>query len=358
LLLFVIIDSVNIALDYSTSSYSKKETTESLCIECEKPDIYYIIFDSYTSSGLLKTEFGYDNSSIDNYLKETGFRIITDSRCNYNLTPFSISSIFNMKYLDNADTSNILRLKDYLPAVDRVYYTRLFPTLTKQGYRIYNHSTFNFEGHRSTVPPFDLWKIKNIYQQFNIIKKTHNETGWHFPSWLNIHIGKKENYINNRDRHDSIALKHLYQTIADTASPQPKFVYTHFFLPHSPYSYDSLGNKIRLAYNLSPEEDKQAYVQQLVYVNRIMKEIVEAIKTQSKKNTVIIIQGDHGYRFFDLAKKADEFPNFNAIYFPDRNYDLLYDSMSGVNTFRVVFNTFFKQNDPMLPTQTYFLRYK
>ena len=212
-----------------------------------------------------------------------------------------------MEYLNHADTSHVLRLKDYLPAVDRVYYTGLFPFMEKQGYKVYNHSLFDFKKHKSSVSSFDIWKINKIYQQFNIIKKTYNEIGWQLPSWLKMFSGDRNNYIVNRDKHDSIALQHLMKTISDKSIGEPKFVYTHFFLPHSPYSYDSSGKKIESRHAMIPEEDKQAYVQQLVHVNNIMKRIVDSIKTRSGNKAVIIIQGDHGYRFLTRPKTNSNF---------------------------------------------------
>jgi hypothetical protein len=357
-LLLIVIDGISLI---AKPAYSTDKTSVSFennpCQDCKKPDIYYIIFDSYSSSALLKTEFNFDNSQIENYLREKGFNIISGSKSNYNLTPFSISSIFNMNYLPHVDTSHILHLKDYLPAVDKVYLSGLLPYLEQKDYKINNHSLFDFKGHKSSVIPFDIWKVNKIYQQFNIIKKTHNEIGWQLPSWVNLVLGDKNNYVANRDKHDSIALQHLMASIANK-EPGPQFTYTHFFLPHSPYSFDSSGKKIEPRYQMTSEEDKQAYVQQIIYANKIMARIVDSITAQSNNNAIIIIQGDHGYRFFDPGKKQLEFPNFNAILLPGNDYRLFSDTMTSVNTFRTVFNTIFNSNYPILPAETYFLKYK
>jgi membrane-anchored protein YejM (alkaline phosphatase superfamily) len=109
---------------------------------------------------------------------------------------------------------------------------------------------------------------------------------------------------------------------------------------------------------MTSEEDKQAYVQQIIYANKIMARIVDSITAQSNNNAIIIIQGDHGYRFFDPGKKQLEFPNFNAILLPGNDYRLFSDTMTSVNTFRTVFNTIFNSNYPILPAETYFLKYK
>ena len=42
------------------------------------------------------------------------------------------------------------------------------------------------------------------------------------------------------------------------------------------------------------------------------------------------------------------FSNLNAFYFPNKDYSRLYDSISPVNTFRVVLNTYFNAQLPLL----------
>ena len=72
---------------------------------------------------------------------------------------------------------------------------------------------------------------------------------------------------------------------------------------------------------------------------------------------VIIFQGDHGYRFYDNNKKEDEFPNFCAVYFSNKDYRQLPDTISNVNLFKVVVNTWFNQNSPFESNKHYFLHY-
>jgi hypothetical protein len=43
----------------------------------------------------------------------------------------------------------------------------------------------------------------------------------------------------------------------------------------------------------------------------------------------------------------------NAIYMPRKNYDILYDSITPVNTFRVIFNSYFSQNYELLDDRNY-----
>lgn len=45
----------------------------------------------------------------------------------------------------------------------------------------------------------------------------------------------------------------------------------------------------------------------------------------------------------------------NAYYFPGQQVDLLYPSVTPVNSFRIVFNTFFGDNYDLLEERSYFL---
>jgi len=69
-----------------------------------------------------------------------------------------------------------------------------------------------------------------------------------------------------------------------------------------------------------------------------------------------IIQGDHGYRFYDDRRKNDEFPNFFAVYFSNKDYRHVPDTLSNVNVFKAVLNTYFRQQIPFESNKHFFLR--
>ena len=73
--------------------------------------------------------------------------------------------------------------------------------------------------------------------------------------------------------------------------------------------------------------------------------IKNIINNTSKNNNeaIIIIQSDHGPRPNSAGNKNDEnaFKVMNAIYFPDMNYGMLYDSISPVDTIRLMLNYYF-----------------
>jgi hypothetical protein len=328
------------------------------CRNCEKPDIYYILFDGYNSSTSLKARFNFDNKDLDSFLLEKKFRIIPYSRSNYNFTPFSISSCFNLDYLSKIDTVKAYSLVDYLPAVYSVYQNELFMILQKEGYQLHNQSIFDIKGFPSEVPAFDIWDMKDIYKTYNLAQVLYDNISWRFPFLANKN--ELSEYARKRDGQFEKMKTIFLNTASKKTAEQPRFTYVHFSLPHGPYTYDSSGKKIAPAYYQTLAEKFKAYANQVQFCNGLIQKIIDLLMANKNPSRplVIILQGDHGYRFNDVTKKELEFENLNAFYFSNGDYSRLYDSISNVNTFRVVFNTFFKQEYPLLKDRSFFLNYK
>ena len=64
------------------------------------PDVYYIVLDAYTSSSSLKKFLNYDNQEFVSYLTNKGFNVNHKSYSNYDGSLYSITSTFNMRYLN------------------------------------------------------------------------------------------------------------------------------------------------------------------------------------------------------------------------------------------------------------------
>jgi len=328
------------------------------CDSCKKPDIYYFLFDGYASSSILKSEFGYNNP-LDLALSYKGFYVIPHARSNYNLTPFSMGSVFNMEYLPGLKSNQEFFIKDYLPGVATVYQSEIFPILEKEGYKIINHSIFNFNKHPSSIRPYDLWEVSQIYARHNIVWKTDQDIGWLIRRKLGLggRIFRLQAYVDAKDQHLQRTLENTMATIK-SIDAQPRFVYSHFVLPHGPYSFDSLGNRYSpKAFPMSWGEYRNGYLGQVKYANTLIMELVDSILKNKKRPTVIVIQGDHGFRFNQPEKQHLQFSSYNAFYFSNEKYQQLHDSVTNVNTFRFVFNAFLNKDLPILRDTTIFLHY-
>jgi hypothetical protein len=129
--------------------------------------------------------------------------------------------------------------------------------------------------------------------------------------------------------------------------PSPKFVFIHIVAPHSPPFVFAADGTFKVSSSVDP-----ALGDDLQFVNKRTLEAVQAIINQSKIPPVIIIQGDHG---LDTEVRN---ANLIAYYFPNGGTKVLYSTITPVNSFRLVLDTYFGQNLPLLPDVSYFSTYE
>jgi hypothetical protein len=151
---------------------------------------------------------------------------------------------------------------------------------------------------------------------------------------------------------------------------KPVFVWAHIMLPHPPWIFGPNGEEITpgkpLLLTDNPDfrdsgwEPKIQYIQQVQFANKKTIEIVENI-IEHDKNSIIIIQGDHGTAWgggvtSDPSKEfvLQRLSNFDAIYFPDEEKRIqLNDDRTLVNTFRIIFNSYFGSEYEILDDRMY-----
>jgi hypothetical protein len=100
-----------------------------------------------------------------------------------------------------------------------------------------------------------------------------------------------------------------------------------------------------------------------MYVNKRTKELIDTILSQSATPPVIVLQADHGYTascagssfLFSPQTLYRKLTIFNAYYLPDRCTDILYHSVTPVNTIRILFNHYFNADYELLPDENYLL---
>jgi hypothetical protein len=326
-----------------------------------KPDIYFIVFDGYTSSKCLKDEFNYDNNGIDSTLKANNFFLSASSRSNYNLTAFSLTSTWNLNYLKSGIEKNIVTSGNLLRAITTFKKNKLVNLLTQEGYSIRNYGCLDIENFPAkTSAYFNGLDYRQIDNQ-TLASRIWKDIGWNFTT-KNIFTGAfrvPESYKLNKSYHLYRNTYNLNGLISElnTHSDTPKFIYAHFMLPHEPFYLDSNGKMTSdTDIILQKFNFKEGYLAQLKYSNILLKKIIPIISKESGSEKVVIIEGDHGYREYDESvSKEKQFMNLNAYYFSDGDYSKLYDGISPVNSFRVILNKYFSQSFPLLKDSSVFL---
>jgi hypothetical protein len=147
------------------------------------------------------------------------------------------------------------------------------------------------------------------------------------------------------------------------AMPGPKFVFAHFLVPHAPYVFDREG---RMPTNgeLAERSERESFVQQVEFINARLREILEGILQKSDAAPVVVLQSDEGPHMAELLEMGgEERMNeeiirmktyiLNALYLPGVSKDEIDDSMTPVNTFRLVFNKYFGADYPLLENTSY-----
>jgi hypothetical protein len=109
-------------------------------------------------------------------------------------------------------------------------------------------------------------------------------------------------------------------------------------LPHHPYVYGRDGRR-----RGSPgEEDALAYLDQLVYTDERVLQVVDAIRARSAVPPLIILQGDHGFRYLPEPHRAEEATCIlNALLLPGEGAPAPPPRLTPVNSFRYLLRHYF-----------------
>ncbi|MFN2216574.1 MAG: hypothetical protein ACK2TS_06475, partial [Anaerolineales bacterium] len=138
----------------------------------------------------------------------------------------------------------------------------------------------------------------------------------------------------------------------------PRFVFAHLVIPHIPFVFGPNGESLLVGPLTTErpytwEEYKQGYGNQVQFISKRMIEVVHSIIDNSNVPPIIVIQGDHGPGY---SSNSDRMAILNAYYLP-KGTSLLYEGISPVNSFRVIFDEYFYGNLELLDDVSYFSRY-
>lgn len=292
-------------------------------------DIYLLVADSRTSSAALNRYWNYDDSSFTSALKQLGFRCDPNATSRYSSTPQCISTLLNMEAPLFPPRLQPQRELSYLARSIRD--SRVGDFLTRQGYEIVNLSLFDLQDQ----PRYYAHLDEGASYSF-IFTATLPGTLWR------DHLNRGHLKQLNED-----LISELTQLPA-RASGRPRFVYAHLMMPHYPYLYDRHGNLKPPVHSPNEIEDPAAFLEQLIYTDQLILQTVKTILAKSRIPPVIIIRGDHGFRFLKPPDRANEAHQlFSAAYFPEGGPAGLPANPSHSMVFRDVLNRYFGTSIPL-----------
>jgi hypothetical protein len=320
------------------------------------PDIYYIVLDGYARADVLKEIYGYDNGEFIDYLGHKGFYVATRSRSNYGQTLTSLTSTLNGVYLHDfarqvgIDSSNRWVLKRV--GLDNNGVVRF---LKEMGYVFVAFSSgYNF----TELPNADIYISSR----------------WSLSEFQNILVSTTPLAILLFDLHRGRTL-HIFDHLADMAGKDfPVFVFSHIPCPHPPFVFGENGQRVVLygkfnfsdgnhffnLYKVNREFYIKNYRRQIAYVNKKLKETIDRILSKSAVTPIIILQSDHGpgsglnHEDPYNTDLKERFSILNAYYLPSNGRENLYDDITPINTFKLIFNHYFGSDIELWEDESYY----
>ncbi len=318
------------------------------------PDIYYIILDRYANTSILKEIYNFDNSEFINYLINKGFYVASKSRSNYPNTAHSLASSLNMEYINYLTKKMGRKSNDWRPIYRMLQDYKVWRFLKSKGYKFIHFGSW---WHPTS---------KNKYADINFTSYALPEfsmvlfrTTMFYP--ISVEFGLFEQRLEQYKR-----VLYKFDKLAKIPNiKEPTFVFAHFLIPHEPYVFDRNGNFVT-AKEAHKRKSKKCYVEQLIFTNKKLKTLIDTLLSNSEILPIIILQADEG----PYPARAAFNPNFdwrqatktefrekmgilNAYYLPNINKNVLYPSITPVNSFRLIFNLYFNTNFELLPDESY-----
>lgn len=326
-----------------------------------KPDIYFIILDSYTRSDVLKAEINFDNTNFLNQLEALNFYVADCSRSNYNSTKTSIISTLNMSYLPElyAEAASQGISESDLWVLISANATR--KNLENLGYKFVTFATsYKWSTIRDAdlflsrddntygiqfITPFEQILVDStalsIYSDYK--RKISGEKYFGGSHPLANYIGQEEFILNQLPK------------IAEISDPT--FTYAHINITHKPYVFSPAGYLVYEDETSTNVENNrhfpEGYIYAIQYINTQILSIIHEILEKSSIPPIIIIQGDHGYWKEGYPYFSNISPILNAYFIPGIQTEDYYPRISPVNTFRLIFNEYFGGQYKLLPDESY-----
>ncbi|MEH6547670.1 MAG: sulfatase-like hydrolase/transferase [Sneathiella sp.] len=325
----------------------------------KKPNIFYIILDRYGDQRTLTADYNFDNSEFTAFMRKNGFFVATESASNYPFTAQSVSSSLNMDYHNFTAEQIPSHKNDLVPFIRLLQENSVTRYLQNIGYK-YVHmgswwgpseaSPIADENFRTTsLGQFDRkFLLRSIFAPLYSLSNNDASSNSIDPDQCS-RVPQK--------------LKRLQEL---AASKDPTFTFAHFLVPHDPFVFDKNGRCLEFEESASRSLE-ESYLAQLQYANKFLTSLIEGLLSQPGPKPIIIIQADEGpyptrYRKdqygFQWASATDQEIRqksriLNAYYFPQVGTEIFYNQITPVNSFRLLFNSYFGTSLALLPDRNY-----
>lgn len=377
--------SRTLIIEWPQFFYRPAQISVHMTVPKNKPDIYYIVLDRYTSDNVLQNQFGFNNTGFNQFLKNNNFSVNSKAFSNYPYTTMSIASTMNANY--NSDIvqkfgSSPLQILE--PYHDAIRYASVTEKLKSLGYSYYQLGTWYETDNKAPLadynyqPEGQLTIFNHIFTLNTFAKMKFTNSLYYQFARHGIRIGRF-NLFSYSSISESDATTAKLTQLSDIADQQAgsKFIFAHILVPHDPYYFNADGS-ISSTHNSDNigEPIKQKYLGQVKFINSEIQALISHIRQKSDNKAVIVLQSDEGPypaqlsgQNFNSTAVGDEMDSTDMRTWPDQDLKMKYgilaaynipgakqadlDQANSVNIFRVIFNTYFDANMPYLTECNY-----
>lgn len=349
----------------------------------EKPDIYYIVLDRYTSNKVLAEQFNYKNDAFSSMLKDNGYYINDNAQSNYPYTTISLSSTLNADYTN----SNVEAYKDDTVQSRALYHnlirqSSVVKALKQQGYQYLAIGSEYGASYKSPLADRD-YMIYSELKGFGKKKKLRGIEAIEFANspyyQFALQLGWFPLRVNDHTRRSDVRTQ-LDILTAISSDPQQggRFIFAHILVPHDPFIFNVDGSSSAYSgVDGLGKPVKEKYIGQVEFINSQLTKIIQSIQKNSNGSAVVLLNADEGpypqnlNDTFMTPQSADttslelttteedmtswtkdwlemKFGIQQAVHIPKATAEDL-SNLSSVNMFRIVLNRYAGYELPYLP---------
>jgi hypothetical protein len=319
-----------------------------------RPNVYLISHDSYLRADALETFYGFDNRAFTDRLSALGFVLPSHSYANYHFTILSLNTTLGMNYVLSTEAEHQALLRGTLVIPKISGETEVAKQFKRRGYTYIFANNGFFGSLKCSAfndvclnPQFSSYELYRALVDLTPAKSI----------WANLSV------------YSSFTVDRL--TAFDPRKQRQPFLFVLHTVGLHDFAWDAdcRYRPLRLLLNASTAAQsaiKRAYTDQLQCVNRMTLAAVESLLARDP-DAIMIIQGDHGtWSIGELRSRprtswmatpeAEElFAILNAYRLPARCRRRLYDTISPVNSFRVILSCIDDVDYPLLPDRHFLM---
>lgn len=327
------------------TSIDQDDLPGNMATTTDKPNVVLLFLDEYSRADVLTQYYDFDNRDFLQALEDRGFVVARESMSNYNATTLSVPSALNMDYLSSFVIEGARGI-DYRALMESNYVLRLFNAM--------DYETYAFITGFPVVEPEQL--VDHVLPANGSLVSMSEFLGTLLDlspaNAITTSLGK--DFTHELWRNNILhTLENLHRPIAE-AGDRPVYVRAHVVSPHPPFVFRADGGPRQPAgtFEFSQYEGRhrnRLMVGQIKGLNGHVLKAIDQVLAASKEPPIIIITADHATVGTGTPGRTLEI--LFAAYLPGAGQRVPreeIDSMHLVNMFRLVFNTYFDAEFPML----------